>query len=115
MGDAFDNDPDRCRQVLIDRDLNKKGSSGETHFAGGDLPDEIDQKLQEWLRANKGWKHVMAIVPNRVAKYGGLSDAYLSYDVLSSDAKPPVQAINRYVTSTDGKSITGINLEPTPG
>jgi hypothetical protein len=109
---CFADDPDRFRQALIDQDLNKKGSSGEMLFAGGGLLDEIDQQLREWLRANKGWKQSKAIAPKHVAKDAGLSDAYLFYDVLSSDAHPTVHALNRYVTSADGKSITGIDLDP---
>jgi hypothetical protein len=51
---GFAEDPDKFRQALISQDLNKKGSSGQILFETGELSDEIEQKLRQWMRDNKG-------------------------------------------------------------
>ena len=83
-------------------------------FETGELPDEIEQKLRQWLRENKGWNKAKSIDPKQVAKGTQASDAYVFYNLLSSDAHPTVHTLNRYVISKDGKEITDIDLDPSP-
>jgi hypothetical protein len=111
---GFAEDPDKFRQATISHDLNKKGSSGQTIFETGDMPDEIEQRLRQWMRENKGWNKAKSIAPKKVAKEAQMSGAYVFYDLLSSDAHPTVHALNRYVISKDGKEITDIDLDPEP-
>jgi hypothetical protein len=111
---GFAEDPDKFRQAMISHDLNKRGSSGQMLFETGGLPDEIEQKLRQWLRENKGWNKAKSIDPKQVAKGTQASDAYVFYNLLSSDAHPTVHALNRYVISKDGKEITDIDLDPSP-
>jgi hypothetical protein len=111
---GFAEDPDKFRQAIIGHDLNKKGSSGQMLFETGEMPDEIEHKLRQWMRENKGWNKAKSIAPKQVAKDAQVSDAYVFYDLLSSDAHPTVHALNRYVISEDGKEITDIDLDPEP-
>ena len=78
------------------------------------MPDEIEQKLRRWMRENNGWNKAKSIAPKQVAKDAKVSDAYMFYDLLSSDAHPTVHTLNRYVLSEDGKEITDIDLDPEP-
>lgn len=57
---GFANEPERFRQAIIDDDLNRRGSKSRTLFETGPMPDNVEKKLRQWMRNNKGWKH-----PNR--------------------------------------------------
>ncbi len=111
---GFAEDPDKFRQAMITQDLNKRGSSGQMLFETGELPDEIERKLRQWMRENKGWHKAKSIDPKQVAKAAQVSDAYVFYNLLSSDAHPTLHALNRYVISNDGREITDIDLDPDP-
>jgi Family of unknown function (DUF5677) len=111
---GFAEDPDKFRQAMIGQDLNKKGSSGQMLFETGELPDEIESKLRQWVRENKEWRKAKSIDPKQVAKATQVSDAYVFYNLLSSDAHPTVHALDRYVISSDGREITDIDLDPEP-
>lgn len=111
---GFAEDPDKFRQAMINHDLNKRGSSGQILFATGEMPDEIEKKLRQWMRENKGWSQAKSIAPKQVAKDAQVSDAYVFYDLLSSDAHPTARALNRYVVSEHGEEITDIDLDPEP-
>jgi hypothetical protein len=87
---------------------------GRCFFETGELPDEIERKLREWMRENKGWDKAKSIDPKQVAKAAQVSDAYVFYNLLSSDAHPTINALNRYVISNDGREITDIDLDPGP-
>ena len=102
---GFAEDPDKFRQAMMDQDLNKRGSSGQMLFETGELPDEIERKLRRWMRENKGWNKAKSIDPKQVAKAAQVSDAYVFYNLLSSDAHPTINALNRYVISNDGREI----------
>jgi hypothetical protein len=43
-----------------------------------------------------------------------VSDAYVFYNLLSTDAHPTVHALNRYAISHDGREVTEIDLDPEP-
>jgi hypothetical protein len=111
---GFANDPDRFRQIIIDDDLNRRGLKGRTLFETGEMPDEVEKGLRQWMRDNKSWKTSKSITPKQLARDAQVGDAYVFYDYLSSDAHPTVSALNRYVVSTDGKEISGIDLDPEP-
>jgi len=111
---GFAENPDKFRHAMISHDLNKKGSSGQMLFTTGEIPDEYEGKLRQWMRENKGWDKAKSIAPKQVAKNAQVSDAYVFYDLLSSDAHPTIHALNRYVISKDGKEITDIDLDPEP-
>jgi hypothetical protein len=111
---GFAENPEKFRQALINQDLNKKGSSGQMLFQTGELPDEIQQKLRQWMHDNKGWNKARSIDPKQVAKDAQASNAYVFYNLLCADAHPTVHALNRYVISKDGIEVTGIDLDPVP-
>jgi hypothetical protein len=66
------------------------------------------------MRENKRWNKAKSIDPKRVAKDAQVSDAYVLYNLLSMDAHPTVQTLNRYAISHDGREVTGIDLDPEP-
>lgn len=111
---GFAEDPDKFRQAVISHDLHKRGSSGQILFETGEIPDEIEQNLRQWMRENRGWNKAKSIAPKQVAKDAQVTDAYVFYNLLSSDAHPTVHALNRYVISKDGREISGIDLDPEP-
>jgi hypothetical protein len=111
---GFASDPDKFRKTMIDDDLNRKGSKGQVLFETGKIPDEVEAGLRHWMRTNKEWRTTKSIAPKQVAREAQISDAYVFYDLLSTDAHPTVFTLNRHVTSRDGEEITGIDLEPTP-
>lgn len=111
---GFAEDPDKFRQAMISQDLNKRASNAQTLFDTGELPDEIGRNLRQWMRENKGSHKAKSIDPKQVAKAAQVSDAYVFYNLLSSDAHPTVHALNRYVISNDGSEITDIDLDPDP-
>lgn len=111
---GFTNEPDKFRQLIIDDDLNRRGSKGRTLFETGEMPDDVEKKLRGWMRDNKGWKTSKSVTPKQIARDAQIGDAYVFYDLLSSDAHPTMFALNRYVVSADGEEITGIDLDPEP-
>lgn len=111
---GFAHDSDRFRQLIIDDDRNRKGLKGHTLFETGSLPDEAEKLLRQWMRTNKDWRTTKSIAPKQVARDAQIGDAYVFYDVLSTDAHPTVFSLNRYVTSQDGHTVTGIDLAPDP-
>jgi hypothetical protein len=64
------------------------------------------------MRENKDPSKAKSIAPKRAAKDAQLSDAYVFYDLLSTDAHPTARALNRYVIKNDREEITGIDLDP---
>jgi hypothetical protein len=111
---GFTNEPDKFRKVIVDDNLNRRGSKGRTLFETGEMPDHIEEKLRQWMRDNKRWKTSKSVTPKQVARDAQIGDAYVFYELLSSDAHPTLFTLNRYVVSTDGREITGIDLDPEP-
>jgi hypothetical protein len=69
---GFAEDPEKFRQAMISKDLNKRGSSGQMLFETGEIPDEIEQKLRQWMRENKGWNKAKSIAPKQVIMSRGV-------------------------------------------
>jgi hypothetical protein len=111
---GFASDPNKFRQALIDDDLNRKGLKGRTLFETGEIPDYIEQRLRQWMRANKEWNKSKSITPKQVARGAQVGEAYVFYDFLSTDAHPTIFTLNRYVEAADGQHISGIALDPGP-
>ncbi len=92
---GFASDPNRFRQAMIDGDRNRRGSQGQTLFETGEMPDEAEKKLRQWLRDNKEWRTSKSATPKQIARDAQLGDAYVFYNLLSSDAHPTVPALDR--------------------
>ncbi len=60
---GFANDPDKFRQTMIKDDRNRKGEEGQTLFETGELPDEVEKGLRQWMRTNKEWRTTKSICP----------------------------------------------------
>lgn len=111
---GFAQDPDKFRQAMIDQDLNSKGANGQLLFQSGDLTDDVEQKLRNWMRDNKGWKAAKSVTPKDVAKDAQQADAYIFYADLSSDAHPTVNSLGRYVVVDADGTVVGVDLDPEP-
>lgn len=111
---GFANNSAEFRKLMIEDDLRRRGAKAQTLFKTGELPDSIEGKLREWMRSNKAWQRAKSIAPKQLAQDAQIADAYLFYELLSTDAHPTVFALNRYVISRDGIEIIEIDLDPTP-
>lgn len=111
---GFAGDPEKFRQILIDDDRNRKGSQGQALFECGELPDEAEKKLRQWMRNNKGWRAAKPTTPKKLARDADIGDAYTFYNLLSTDAHPTLHALYRYVILTSDQTISEIDLNPEP-
>lgn len=111
---GFSNDPEKFRQALVDQDLNRKGAAAQTLFETGGMTDATEQKLRDWLRAHKDWKKSKTPAPKQTARDAQLYEAYPFYELLSTDAHPTTNTLNRYVRFDDKMEITEIVADPEP-
>lgn len=110
---GFARDPEKFRQTLIDDDTKRKSLQAKTLFEGGDLPDELKQKLRQWSRDNPR-QDAKSTAPKKLAENADVENAYLFYSMLSADAHPTLHALYRYVITNADQRISEIDLSPAP-
>ncbi len=111
---GFSEDPEKFRQAMVDQDQNRKGAAAQTLFETGEMTDAVEQKLRNWLRENSEWKTSKSVAPKQTARDAQLYAAYPFYELLSIDAHPTTNSLNRYIIAYDKMEITEVVLEPTP-
>jgi hypothetical protein len=111
---GFAQEPDKFRKAIIEQDLNRRGANGQLLFQSGDLSDEVEQQLRQWMNENAEWRAAKSITPKDVARAAQQSDAYIFYANLSLDAHPTVHSLRRYVVADDNDVITDVDLDPAP-
>ncbi len=111
---GYASDPEKFRQIMIDDDRNRKGLQGQALFESGELPDEAEKKLRQWMRENKDWRTAKSTTPKQLARDADIRDAYTFYNLLSTDAHPTLHALYRHVVSIAGQPISDIDLDPAP-
>lgn len=111
---GFANDPDKFRQTMIKDDRNRKGKKVRRYSRQVSFPTRLKRDCDSGCAPIRSGGRRNRFAPKQVAREAKNGDAYVFYDLLSTDAHPTVFALNRYVTSRDGQEVTGIDLDPNP-
>jgi hypothetical protein len=73
--------------------------------------EDVEKKIRDWMRTTKKWESSKTLTPGDVAKDTG-DQSYLFYQLLSLDAHPSVETLNRYYEEADADGRPGIDVDP---
>jgi hypothetical protein len=103
-----------AREMLHDT-LNHRQKAAQDIFSSGVvLADDVEQRLREWLRANKKKvQNPKQLSPKAVAEKTSIARSYIFYEKLSSDScHPSLDALQRHVIPHTPEEVGGIDVEP---
>lgn len=75
------------------------------------LDEKIEGRLREWMRESKNWHESKTLDPKFVASRHG-NQSYLFFQMLSLDAHPSIETLNRYYSETPAEQPPEIVVEP---
>jgi hypothetical protein len=110
---ALERDREKFLEAMLKDEMKHRQVHGDfVGKAGFDLSSEVGQKyLAEIQRMNIEWKSFSMIQPKKVAGMGPITNAYVLYGNLSSDAAHPSHsALKRYIRSSERESL----FDPVP-